>query len=100
VLLPEVLLKCMACLRNGGPEFTDFLGVNMDMIQQYRANEQVVTRVKAIGGEGLSLTGHHEIMLPLLAFAVLEEWRALTGHVTDNEELRVRSRNGGQHVPT
>jgi len=79
VLLPEVLLKCMACLRNSSPDFTRFLGVNMDMIQQYRANEQVVTRVKAIGGEGLTLIGHHEIMVPLLAFAVMEEWHTLTG---------------------
>ena len=77
VVLPEVLLKAIACLRNSMPDFTGFLGVNMDMVQHYRSNEQVVTRVKAIGGEGLSLTGHHEIMIPLLAFALFEESRRL-----------------------
>jgi hypothetical protein len=74
VLLPEVILKAIACLRNESSRFTRFLGVNIDMIQQYRANEQIVTRVKGIGGEGISLTGHHEIMIPLLAFALLEAW--------------------------
>jgi hypothetical protein len=76
VLLPEILLKAMASLRNADPTFGRFLGVNMDMIQHYRANKQIVDHVKAIGGEGISLTGHHEIMIPLLAFAVLEEWSA------------------------
>lgn len=72
VLLPEVLLKAIALLRNESLDFTDFLGVNMDFMQQYRAEQQVVARVRAIGGEGISLTGHHEIMLPLLAHAILE----------------------------
>jgi hypothetical protein len=74
VILPEVLLKAVACLRNGTPDFGRFLGVNLDMIQHYRSNEQVVRRVAAIGGEGISLTGHHEIMIPLLAHAVLDDW--------------------------
>lgn len=76
VLLPEVLLKAMATLRNVDPTFGRFLGVNLDMIQHYRANRQVVTHVEALGGEGISLTGHHEIMIPLLAFATLEAVRA------------------------
>ena len=79
VLLPEVLLKAMASLRNADPTFGRFLGVNLDMIQHYRSNKQIVTHVKAIGGEGISLTGHHEIMIPLLAFAVLAEWRTRNG---------------------
>jgi len=75
VVMPEVLLKAIALLRNRDPEgFTDFLGVNLDFIQGYRANQQVVSRVQAIGGRGLSLTGHHEILLPLLAQAVVELW--------------------------
>lgn len=73
VVLPEVLLKAIALLRNRDPEgFTGFLGVNLDFIQHYRSNQQVVTRVKAIGGRGISLTGHHEIMIPLLAQAIIE----------------------------
>jgi hypothetical protein len=74
VVLPEVLLKAIALLRNRDPErFTDFLGVNFDFIQHYRSNQQVVTRVKSIGGRGIALTGHHEIMIPLLAQAIVEE---------------------------
>lgn len=73
VVLPEVLLKAIALLRNRhGDEFTDFLGVNFDFIQQYRSNQQVVTRVEAIGGKGIALTGHHEILVPLLGQAILE----------------------------
>jgi hypothetical protein len=75
VVLPEVLLKAIALLRNRDPErFTGFLGVNMDFVQQYRSNQQVVSRVEAIGGSGIALTGHHEIMIPLLAQAIVEEW--------------------------
>jgi hypothetical protein len=73
VVLPEVLLKAIALLRNRwGEDFTDFLGVNFDFIQHYRSNQQVVSRVKSIGGDGISLTGHHEIMIPLLAQAIIE----------------------------
>ena len=73
VVLPEVLLKAIALLRNRhSKRFTDFLGVNMDFIQQYRSNQQVVTRVQSIGGRGLALTGHHEIMVPLLAQAIVD----------------------------
>jgi hypothetical protein len=74
VVLPEVLLKGIAIQRNRDPKgFTDFLGVNFDFIQHYRSNQQVVARVKAIGGRGIALTGHHEIMIPLLAQAIVEE---------------------------
>ncbi len=73
VVLPEVLLKAVALLRNRhGGAFTDFLGVNFDFIQHYRSNQQVVTRIQSIGGRGIALTGHHEIMIPLLAHAILE----------------------------
>jgi hypothetical protein len=72
VVLPEVLLKAIALLRNESLSFTGFLGVNLDFLQQYRSNQQVVSRVRALGGEGVALTGHHEIMLPLLAHAVLD----------------------------
>lgn len=75
VVLPEVLLKAVALLRNRNPEgFTGFLGVNFDFIQHYRSNQQVVSRVQSIGGSGVALTGHHEIMIPLLAQAIVEEW--------------------------
>jgi deoxyhypusine synthase len=73
VVLPEVLLKAIALLRNRHRQaFTDFLGVNFDFIQHYRSNQQVVSRVRAIGGRGIALTGHHEIMIPLLAQAIVD----------------------------
>ncbi len=72
VLLPEVLLKAMATLSNRG-ELRGFTGVNMDFTQLYRPLTQVVRRVKALEGEGFALTGHHEIMVPLLASAIRAE---------------------------
>lgn len=73
VVLPEVLLKAVAILRNQlGDDFTDFLGVNFDFIQHYRSNQQVVSRVKSIGGDGVALTGHHELLIPLLGQAVVD----------------------------
>lgn len=74
VLLPEVLLKAIALLRNRlGDAYTGFLGVNFDFIQGYRSNQQVVARVRSIGGRGISLTGHHEILIALLGQAVVDE---------------------------
>ena len=72
VLLPEVLLKAMAILANGG-KLRAFTGVNLDFVQLYRPTAQVVRRVGALGGEGFALTGHHEIMIPLLATAIRAE---------------------------
>ena len=71
VILPEVYLKCFAILRNQGVSFADFTSINLDFMRQYRAMEQVVNRVTALGGKGISLTGHHEIMIPLLAGMVV-----------------------------
>jgi len=72
VILPEVVLKCISINRNRDPEFSGFFGANLDFVQMYRSNAQVVDRVKAIGGDGIALTGHHEIMVPLLTMAVRE----------------------------
>jgi len=71
VILPEVLLKAMAILRNT-TELTNFTGVNIDFIQQYRSGTQIVHRVKELGGRGIALTGHNEIMVPLIAWALRE----------------------------
>ncbi|HEX3000233.1 MAG TPA: hypothetical protein VHR86_08355 [Armatimonadota bacterium] len=72
VILPEVLLKCFSILRNLGYDLSGATGINMDFLQQYRAGTQVVRRLERLGGKGIALTGHHELMLPLLAWA----WRA------------------------
>lgn len=72
VVLPEVLLKAITTAINLGHDMKGMTGVNLDFMQHYRSNQQVVTRVKEIGGEGISLTGHHELMIPLIAAGVVE----------------------------
>ena len=72
VIMPEVFLKALSLVRNLGHEVKDFTTVNMDFIQHYRPMTNVVRRPTLDGGKGFSLTGHHEIMFPLLAAAVIE----------------------------
>jgi deoxyhypusine synthase len=72
VLLPEVFVKALNLARNLGHKVDKFTTVNMDMIQHYRPGVNVVRRPTDTGGEGYAITGHHEIMFPLLAVAVLE----------------------------
>jgi hypothetical protein len=72
VLLPEVFLKALTLCRNLGYPVDGFLTVNLDMLQQYRPEYNVVRRPTQDGGRGYSLTGHHEIMLPLLYTMILE----------------------------
>lgn len=71
VLMPEVALKAMAMLANQRL-LRDFTTVNLDFLQHYRPTQQIVRRVSQLQGKGYALTGHHEIMLPLLAEAILE----------------------------
>jgi len=72
VLLPEIFLKAVTLCRNLGHTLKHFTTVNMDFIQHYRPNTNVVRRPTQVGGRGYALTGHHEIMLPLLAAAINE----------------------------
>ena len=72
VLLPEVFLKAVTLARNLGHTLQDFATANLDFIQHYRPSTNVVQRpVKGVG-RGYALTGHHEIMLPLLAAMLVE----------------------------
>ncbi|HSW64056.1 MAG TPA: hypothetical protein VLH56_12230 [Dissulfurispiraceae bacterium] len=73
VILPEVFLKALTVARNLGNRVDAFTTVNMDFIQHYRPRENVLRRPTAIKGRNFALTGHHEIMFPLLAATVLEE---------------------------
>jgi len=73
VLLPEVFLKTVTLSRNLGRPLRHITTANMDFLPHYRPLTNVVKRPTQKGGQGLSLTGHHEIMLPLLAAAVIEE---------------------------
>ena len=73
VILPEVFLKALTLVRNLGHGVRDVTTVNMDFRQHYRPMTNVVRRPTLEGGRGYSLVGHHEIMFPLLAAAVIEE---------------------------
>jgi len=73
VILPEVFLKAVTLVRNLGHNLDNFTTVNMDFIKHYRPVTNVVNRSTARGGQGFNLTGHHEIMLPLIAAGVIEE---------------------------
>jgi len=72
VILPEVFLKALAVVRNLGHAVTDFVTANFDMIQHYRPTVNVVQRPVLPAGRGYAITGHHEIMIPLLAAAIHE----------------------------
>jgi len=73
VLMPEVFLKAIAVTRNLKYNVKNFTTVNMDFIQHYRCRENVLRRPVISGGKSYALTGHHEIMFPLLAAAVKEK---------------------------
>jgi hypothetical protein len=73
VVMPEVFLKAVSVVRNLGYPLANFTTVNFDFLQHYRPTVNVVKRPHAnAGGRGYALTGHHEIMIPLLA-AILAE---------------------------
>lgn len=72
VILPEVFLKALNLARNLGNKIKDFTTANFDMIYQYRPSQNIVRRPTDSGGKGYYIVGHHEIMLPLLAQAVIE----------------------------
>ena len=73
VVLPEVFLKAISTVRNLGSPLADFTTINLDFLQHYRPKANVVERPHAkSGGRGIALTGHHELMVPLLAAALIE----------------------------
>lgn len=72
VVLPEVFLKAVAVARNRDIDLAGLTTVNLDFLPHYRPLTNVVRRPTAGIGRGIHLTGHHEILLPLLAAAVVE----------------------------
>ena len=70
VILPEVFLKAVSVVRNLGTPLSDFTTANLDFIQHYRPTQNVLKRPTQNGGQSIALTGHHEIMLPLIAAAL------------------------------
>jgi len=72
VIIPEVFLKALTLARNLGYKVRNLTTVNMDFIQRYRPSANVVRRPTLGGGKGFQLTGHHEIMVPLLYAGIIE----------------------------
>ena len=77
VILPEVFLKALTAARNVKGKIENFAAANFDMIQHYRPNLNVVARPVSGSGRGYSFTGHHEIMMPLLAAAIKYKYKEL-----------------------
>jgi|SRR5579871_3481089 len=74
VVLPEVFLKAVSAVRNLGHPLAGFVTANFDFLQHYRPRVNVVERPHAqSGGKGYSITGHHELLLPLVAAALIEK---------------------------
>ncbi len=71
VILPELFLKALTVARNLGHTVDHFITANFDMTQHYRPRVNVVQRPTMQGGTGYSFTGHHELMIPMLAHALV-----------------------------
>jgi deoxyhypusine synthase len=76
VIIPEVFLKALNLARNVGHRVGDLVTVDMDFLRHYRPAVNVVQRPTHGDGRGYQLTGHHEIMFPLLHAAIREALRA------------------------
>lgn len=70
VVLPEVFVKALNVARHLDPPLKDFTAVNVDMLRHYRPEMNVIGRPVLEGGEGYHLTGHHEIVVPFLYYAL------------------------------
>lgn len=73
VLMPEIFLKALTAVRNLGHMVQNFTTANFDFIRHYRPTVNVVNRPTSGGGKGYNITGHHELMIPLLAACLLDQ---------------------------
>ena len=73
VILPEVFLKAVSVSRNLGHPVKNFTAFDFDMIRHYRPSENVLKRPTLLGGTAVHITGHHELLIPMLAQAIVEE---------------------------
>ena len=73
VLLPEVFLKAVSAVRNSGRELSGFTTANFDFFQHYRPARNILGRPVEGHGRGFAITGHHELMIPLLAAILLNQ---------------------------
>ncbi len=75
VIIPEVFLKALSAARSAGIEVENFTTANLDFIQHYRPTQNVIKRpTSKDGSQGIALTGHHEIMIPLITQAIIEHF--------------------------
>ncbi|MHB8079716.1 MAG: GSU2086 family protein [Candidatus Krumholzibacteriia bacterium] len=88
VVMPEVFLKAYTVARNLGCRPRQLTTANLDMVQHYRPRENVLQRPAAFGGAAIPLTGHHEIMVPLLHALLLDADDADSGAAADRGEGR------------
>jgi len=72
VIMPEVFLKALSIAQNMGYHVDAFTTANFDMTQHYRPLQNVIKRPTTGDSRGLTITGHHEIMIPLLAAGILD----------------------------
>ena len=93
VILPEVFLKALSLARNLGYKVERFTAVNLDFIRHYRPSLNIVERPTRLGGKGISLIGHHEICVPLLAAGLIEALEA--GAAKAPGKARARGRQTG-----
>lgn len=77
VVLPEVFVKALNLARNLGHRVRPLFTLDLDFLRHYRPGVNVVSRPTAAGGRGVHITGHHELLFPVLAGAVLERIAAL-----------------------
>ncbi|OGX29116.1 MAG: hypothetical protein A3B78_02070 [Omnitrophica WOR_2 bacterium RIFCSPHIGHO2_02_FULL_67_20] len=73
VILPEVFLKAVSIARNLGHGVKNLTTFDFDMIRHYRPSENVLKRPTLLGGKAVHITGHHELMIPLLVRAITEQ---------------------------
>lgn len=77
VIMPEVFLKALTVARNLGYKAKGFTAANFDMIRQYRPQMNIVERPTQKSGRGYNFTGHHELMLPLVAAMIKSQLHPL-----------------------
>ena len=94
VILPEVFLKALALARNLGHTVDGFTTVDLDFIRQYRPTVNVVERPTRGSGRGISLVGHHEILVPLIAAGIIERLNDPGGLDRKAASLKAAKRRG------
>ncbi len=85
VVLPEVFLKAVSVVRNFGHDLDGLVSVTLDKQSQYRNRVNVLERPSS---EGIELTGHHELLIPLLHAAVVQAMAAQPESQMPTEESR------------